>query len=198
MSRRLDLQRLLDAARAAIAAQAIAGSATATAAGRVFDRLDRDSGAQRSSGGARLPVCRHVDQAVANGPALPPPVQATVAAFAALEGDLVWTRRRNASPADAPFYDGHANTTIVGAGGIEERDDVWIGASVLAPNVTYVDHDHPPEEVYLALTPGEWWNARMDWTSPGVGGLIYNPPGILHNMRSGPAPFLALWFLPVG
>lgn len=52
--------------------------------------------------------------------------------------------------------------TILGPGGIEERDDVWVGATLMAPLVTYVDHDHPPEEVYLALTPGEWWNAAMD------------------------------------
>ena len=67
----------------------------------------------------------------------------------------------------------------------------------MAPHVTYVDHDHPPEEVYLALSPGEWWNTDMDWTDPGAGGLIYNRPGIRHAMRSGAAPFLALWFLPI-
>ena len=32
---------------------------------------------------------------------------------------------------------------------------------------------------------------------PGPGGLICNPRGILHAMRAGHAPFLALWFLPV-
>ena len=37
----------------------------------------------------------------------------------------------------------------------------------------------------------------MDWTDPGMNGLIYNPPGIRHAMRAGAAPFLALWFLPV-
>jgi hypothetical protein len=59
-----------------------------------------------------------------------------------------------------------------------------------------VDHDHPPEEVYLSLAPGEWWNAGMDWTDPGARGVIYNPPGIRHAMRSGAGPFLALWLLP--
>jgi len=37
----------------------------------------------------------------------------------------------------------------------------------------------------------------MDWTDPGVDGHIYNAPGILHAMRAGPAPFLALWALPI-
>jgi hypothetical protein len=60
-----------------------------------------------------------------------------------------------------------------------------------------MDHDHAPEEVYLSLSPGEWWNAGMDWTDPGPTGCIYNPPGIKHAMRSGAEPFLALWYLPI-
>ena len=67
----------------------------------------------------------------------------------------------------------------------------------MAPGVRYVDHDHAPEEVYLALSPGEWWNAAMDWTDPGPAGCIYNPPGIFHAMRSGDGPLLALWYLPL-
>ena len=86
---------------------------------------------------------------------------------------------------------------ICGPGGLEVRDDLWIGATLMAPGVTYVDHKHPPAEVYLSLAPGEWWNAEMPWIDPGLGGFIYNPPGIRHAMRAGPAPFLALWFLPL-
>ena len=110
---------------------------------------------------------------------------------------LSWWRRSAAEPGDQPFHDGHANATIIGKDGLEQRDDVQVGVSLMAPNMVYPDHSHPPEEVYAAFTGGEWWNARMDWTEPGAGGLIYNPPGILHAMRSGAKPFLALWMLPV-
>ena len=119
------------------------------------------------------------------------------AAFGALVDRLEWKRRASADPADRAFWDGHANAMICGPGGLEAREDLWIGATVMAPGVTYADHDHPPEEVYLSLTPGEWWNADMDWTDPGARGVIHNPPGIRHAMRSGAGPFLALWFLPV-
>ena len=95
------------------------------------------------------------------------------------------------------FYDGHANAMVAGPGGLEERGDVWIGLSLLAPHVLYPEHSHPPEEVYVALSPGAWWNAGMDWTEPGIGGLVYNPPGIPHTMRSGPKPLLAIWCLPL-
>jgi quercetin dioxygenase-like cupin family protein len=120
-----------------------------------------------------------------------------VHAFAAIEPQLNWTKRTSEDPAHRSFNEGHANARIFGDGGIEERDDVQVGVTVLAPHVRYIDHDHPPEEVYVALSEGEWWNADMDWTEPGPGGLIYNPPGILHAMRSGAKPFLAMWLLPL-
>ena len=125
------------------------------------------------------------------------PLAGIGSAFGAVEGWLAWYRRKSAMPADEPFYSSHANAMLIGPGGLEERDDVQVGVTVMAPGILYPDHDHPPEEVYIALSPGAWWNADMAWTEPGPGGLIYNPPGILHAMRSGSDPFLALWFLPV-
>ena len=140
---------------------------------------------------SRLPVCDWIVPALAmqDGP--------LARAFARIEGQLTWGRRASADPANLAFWDGHANAVILGPGGLEDRKDVWVGATVMAPGVLYPDHNHAPAEVYLPLSPGEWWNAGMDWTDPGIGGFIYNPPGILHAMRAGPAPFLALWFLPI-
>lgn len=148
----------------------------------------------RQDGKARLPVCDWIAPALA---AVAPERAGLAQAFAAVEGQLCWKRRTTADERDPLFWNGHANAVILGPGGIEQRDDLWIGATVMAPGVRYADHDHPPEEVYLSLTPGEWWNARMDWTDPGPTGCIYNPPGIAHAMRSGAGPFLALWYLPL-
>ncbi len=188
------VQRFLDAAEGALRSSAPAGSAAAMAGERVFSRCRALTGL---SGGvaAQLPVCDWIDPALeaAEGG----PRQGLADAFGALVERLEWKRRASADPADRVFWDGHANAMICGPGGLELRDDLWIGATVMAPGVTYVDHDHPPEEVYLSLAPGEWWNAGMDWTDPGATGVIYNPPGIRHAMRSGAGPFLALWVLPV-
>ena len=190
------LQRLLDATEAAIIARS--GMDEARVAGRkIFSALSRRAGPVSSAPPQDLPVCRLLAEALEPSIAAPAPLSTMGEALATLSPRLSWYRRRNADPADAVFWDGHANATIVGLGGLEERPDVWIGATLMAPNVTYVDHHHPPEEVYVALTAGEWWNAEMDWTDPGLGGLIYNPPSILHAMRSGPKPFLAIWCLPV-
>lgn len=195
-SRDSNLQQLIDISQRIIAAS---GHERAIAAGaRVFARLSQRSGESVAVTPARLPACEHnIDAALAGLSARPSPLPELASAFAAIEARLGWYRRRNSETLGQPFRDGHANAMLVGPGGIEERDDVWVGATVMSPHMVYPDHDHPPEEVYIALSPGEWWNAAMDWTEPGPGGIIYNPPGILHAMRSHAQPMLALWFLPI-
>ena len=194
-SRDRNLQAFIDHARSAIGSRS--DSPSQATANRVFQRIAGEVGATNSRQGERIPVGRYLDTAYSDMSVHHAPLAELARSFAALEGQLIWTRRKGASPDNQPFYDGHANAMLMGPGGIEQRDDVWVGVSLMAPNIRYVDHSHAPEEVYLAFTDGEWWNAAMPWTEPGPGGLIYNPPGILHAMRSGEKPFLALWLLPV-
>ena len=52
-----------------------------------------------------------------------------------------------------------------------------------------------PEEIYLVLSGGAWWQAGAAWHEPGRGGIVHNPPGILHAMRGTHVPLLAIWFL---
>lgn len=87
---------------------------------------------------------------------------------------------------------------IIGDGGLEARQDLRMGASLLAPNTFYPNHQHPPEEVYIALTPGHWRQEAGPWREPGIGGLVYNPPNIIHAMQSGASALLAIWMLPPG
>lgn len=169
------------------------------AAERVLGRLSSTVGESVALPAARLPVCgRHLEAALSDMAASPSPMPDLAFAFAALEGRLRWQRRNGADPSNGDFFEGHANAMLIGPGGLEQRDDVWVGATLMAPGVAYPDHSHPPEEVYLALTQGHWWNAESDWTEPGPGGTVYNPPGILHAMRAGTSAFLAFWFLPAG
>jgi Dimethlysulfonioproprionate lyase len=190
MTRDPKLQAFLDASAAAL--RASTSGAAAQAAGRVIDRWETSVG-QIEGRATRLPVCEWVDKAMERQGWR----DELARAFGAIEPMLEWKRRSSASPEDAAFWNGHSNAMILGPGGLEARNDLWVGVTVMAPGVRYVDHDHPPEEVYLSLAPGEWWNAEMDWTDPGPTGAIYNPPGIAHAMRSGTGPFLALWYLPL-
>lgn len=188
------LQTLFDRAETAVLASQNRDGEAHRAARLVFARLRESVGRPSAAEPAQLPVCAHLPAALA---ACPPSRKAVAGALGALLPRLSWGRRKTADPSDTAFWHGHANTLLAGPGGLEERDDLMVGATVIAPGVLYPDHTHPPEEVYLSLTAGEWWNARMDWTDPGPEGLIYNPPGILHAMRAAPGqPFLALWFLP--
>ncbi|MBB4519825.1 quercetin dioxygenase-like cupin family protein [Paraburkholderia fungorum] len=84
---------------------------------------------------------------------------------------------------------------ICGPGGTESRHDVQLGFSVMAPHVRYPAHSHPPEDAYMLFTAGEFRQRGGDWFDPGIGGGIHNPPGSPHAMRSGAAPFLAVWCL---
>ncbi len=68
----------------------------------------------------------------------------------------------------------------------------------MAPEVTYPEHRHAPEELYVVLSPGQWQQSRGDWHEPGAGGIVHNPPNVLHAMRSGSTPLLATWCLWIG
>ena len=196
MTRDSGLQRFLGLAEAAIAAGA--GTEEQRAVGQnVFSAMRDRAGQASCPEPQQVPGCRLLPEIFRNISAEAQPIADLGEAVAELSPRLTWTRRKNADEGGTVFYDGHANATVVGAGGLEERGDVWIALTLMAPRLVYPEHSHPPEEVYVALTPGEWWNAGMDWTNPGIGGLIYNPHGILHTMRSGDQPFLAVWCLPV-
>lgn len=189
------VQRFIEASEAAVMAAAEPGSPAEGVAREVFRRCHARVGGAQEVPPAMLPVCGWLEAALDS--ATEGPRRAVADALEAMVDRLEWERRDASDPANRAFHDGHANALILGPGGLEERDDLWVGVTLMAPGVTYVDHRHPPAEVYLSLAPGEWWNAGMDWTDPGMDRLIYNPPGILHAMRSGDRPFLALWYLPL-
>jgi hypothetical protein len=188
-----ELQRFLDAANAAWEERTVDAEARRTVR-QAFLRLG-EPGLAGSGAGKRLPVCAHLEAARALGQAAAV-VEALVREFRAIEPRLEWRRRSvHDGSASENFAEGHANALIVGPGGLEDRDDVWLGASLLAPGVRYPDHDHAPEEVYLVLSEGEFRHGGSDWFSPGLGGTFYNRPGIRHAMRSGQGPLFAFWVL---
>jgi quercetin dioxygenase-like cupin family protein len=141
-------------------------------------------------------VCkRHLDEALAVKTDRRA-IEVLIERFKALEPLLEWKWRQTYDgSASENFLMSHANTLIVGPGGLEDRQDVWIGATLMAPNVRYPDHTHPPEETYLVLSEGEFQSGQSNWFSPGIGGSFYNSPGIKHAMRSGKNPLFALWAL---
>ena len=196
VTRDSDLQVLVDLIDQSLLARP-RSTATFQASRKIFGALRVRVGLSPEIVPQQLDVCSELVAALAEAKAAVAPMPGLADAFAALQPRLSWWRRKLANPADSRFYNGHANAMLIGPGGLEERDDVMNGVTLMAPHVLYPVHDHPPEEVYLPLTSGHWWNAGMDWNEPGPGGTIYNPPGIAHAMRSGAKPLLALWLLPL-
>ena len=189
------LQLFYDFTEIAIHRRAETCANAGPAAKPVFDALRRAVGGQGKFVPERLPVFDAMEPALRLARTGPSPIPELAATMSDLSPRLQWKRRNSSSPDGTSFHDGHANALVAGPGGLEERVDVWIGISLLAPHVRYPDHRHPPEEVYVSLAGGAWWNENMDWTVPGPGGLIYNEPNVLHAMRTDAQPLLAIWCL---
>jgi hypothetical protein len=196
MIRAQGLQRVVDAAVLAFAGAELAAPATA-ALGRVFERLTTVHPAVAGSS-EDLPVLSLLPQAVANLQLRGGRLWALGLAVADLAPDLPWTTRKIRGPtASAGFEYAHANAVLIGPGGLEPRQDVWVGLSLMAPHTRYPDHDHGPEEVYLLLSDGAFLQGEADWLPRSAGQTVYNTPWIAHAMRATDQPFLALWCLPV-
>jgi quercetin dioxygenase-like cupin family protein len=144
---------------------------------------------------SRLPVCDCLPQALhaAKGGGSEASVMADL--FAALAPNLDWRLRAGAADHGDRFLHGHANALIFGHGDYAVPEKMTLGVSVMAPRVTYPDHSHPPEELYIVLSSGRWRQNKGPWTARGPGELVHNPPGINHGMQAGEAPLLALWLL---
>ena len=198
--RSAQLQDFLTLAQNAIAARVGADTLAARAMARVNaacgDAQARHDQRQENGAVTAPPVCQHLEPAIVALERGPADLAELARALRALSPQMVWRPRASADPI---FTAGHANASILGAEAhaLEQRGDVRIGLSLVAPGVTYPDHHHPPEEVYIVLSGGEWRQNANPWHAPGVGGIVYNPPDIIHAMRAGDEPLLAIWCLPV-
>ncbi|MCW3641111.1 dimethylsulfonioproprionate lyase family protein [Burkholderia cenocepacia] len=161
---------------------------------QVFARLKTpsDNGGRLS---VRYPACEWLDPTLRLVAAVNPTFATVAHLIKSLEPELGWSRRTSGRDGSANYIDGHVNGMVCGPGGAESRDDVQLGFSLMMPNVRYPDHGHPPEEAYVLTTAGEFRQQNGDWFDPGIGSGIHNPRGALHAMRSGAAPFLAIWCL---
>lgn len=144
---------------------------------------------------ARLPVCRRFIPTLRGSLDAAEEVAALARCLMVIEPGLAWRRRPGAAADGVGFEANHANATILGQGGLETRDDLRIGVSLLGPSTTYPEHHHPPDEIYLALSTGEWRQDDGPWFAPGLGNIVFNRSDTRHGMRSGEAGLLAVWVL---
>jgi len=112
-----------------------------------------------------------------------------------LADHLPWYQRPVAN--NQGFMASHVNAQIIGPEGLEVRQDLIVGVTLMRPNIDYPDHHHEPEEIYLVLSDGRWRQDNGDWHTPGLGGLVYNSSDLMHGMKSVNTPLLAIWCLPL-
>ena len=132
---------------------------------------------------------RAMDTAISGSPC----IKALALSLTPIFPKLKWYKREGDYP--KKFIQGHANALIIGKEGLYKLNDLVVGITLLAPKIQYPDHDHPPEEVYITLSDGNWRQNAGVWSSPGLGGLVYNPKNITHSMRAKNEPLLAVWCL---
>lgn len=187
------LQEFFASVHAALASPGTV-EAAASSVKRIFAALETPMPVSGRRG-ASPDVCSHLPAALATARAASPLLARVANAFEKIEPHLTWRGRPGGPSASENFDEGHANAMIAGPGGYEQRDDLWIGASLMAPHVRYPDHTHHPEETYLVLSRGEFKQGDAPWFEPGIGGTLFNVPDIIHAMRSGDAPLFAIWCL---
>jgi hypothetical protein len=190
-----EIQAFLDALFPCLVASTRGDAADAAFVAHLDDRLREPGHASGVRPGPRLEVFDHLDAAIDGLAQAAPSLRRLGAAFATAAPVVPWSRRPHQGSDAERFAAGHGNALLVGPGGAEERADVRLGVSLMAPHIRYPDHSHPPDELYLVLSDGEWRRGDGAWFRPGVAGTVRNPPGIVHAMRAGSAPLLAVWGL---
>jgi len=189
-----DVGRFLVTVREALLFRAAPDAPSHQMAHEIFQALDgplRENAIQP----CHVAACRHLSTAFDLACSGETPVAHAARALRTIEPAFRWWTRADADTYGASFADSHANATIIGPTGLANHDTVQVGVSLVGPKTRYPDHDHPPEEVYLVMSPGEWCNADVSWHEPGMGGIVHNPPGITHAMRTQDDPLLAVWCL---
>ena len=144
---------------------------------------------------SQFPVCDHIPKTLRVTTEISPGLTRLVDAFGLLCPRLNWKRREGLKHEDPRFPESHANATLIGHDGIENHDSVRLGISLIAPDVTYPEHNHPPEEGYLVMGGGDWRQNHGEWFRREPGGTVHNTPNIWHAMRAREAPLLAFWML---
>lgn len=196
------LQTLLDALIGGINDKTVPGTDAARALARVEAAIE-NTGEPGATAPAlpRPPGHSYLQAAVSKAKENGGAAAAAANAIETLDDCVTWYQRQGLRPELADFDEKHALATLIGPadrpGVLELRDDLLVGISLVAPGMIYPDHNHPPEELYLALTDGEWHQDQGPWFAPGPNGIVYNTPNVLHGMRALDEPQLAVWCLPL-
>ena len=189
------LQEFLTATREAIAARTGANAPAATAMQRVSASMDVPASASDFAKPRTLPACAHFDPAIVGAMHGPGDIARVASAIKGLAPELCWKFKASDDPV---FANGHANADILGryrssraTGQCLDRIELDGSRNNLSGSLSSSRGSVPCTFARLMKTRASAWH------EPGLGGIVYNPRGITHAMRSSCQPFLAIWCLPI-
>jgi len=107
---------------------------------------------------------------------------------------LHWGQTYAASDFGQDFLDGYGWVELFGTRGHFANDVVAGGFLLLGPGISYPDHHHVAEEIYIPLTGGaQWRKGEGGFVRRAADEVIHHPSNVNHAMRTGPEPLLALY-----
>ena len=135
-----------------------------------------------------------VDQLDRIGELAPPDAQPLVQLLAEHRDDLCWGQTYNAADFGAAFLQKYGWLEVFGLRGHFANEEVAAGLLILGPGITYPDHHHIAEEIYIPLTGGtEWRMGEGGFHVRRAGEVIHHASNVSHAMRTGEGPLLALY-----
>lgn len=139
----------------------------------------------------RLPCLDQLDRIAELAP---PYAQRLVRLLAEHRNDLRWGQTYNAADFGEAFLQKYGWLEVFGLRGHFTNDEVAAGLLILGPGITYPDHHHIAEEIYIPLTGGtEWRMGEGGFHVRQAGEVIHHASNVSHAMRTGSEPLLALY-----
>lgn len=138
-----------------------------------------------------LPVIEQLSQMLDQaGPAYSELIEALVAAREVLYFGQTYT----ASDFGAKFLDHYGWLKLLGPDGYWHSDVLSSGLLFLGDRITYPQHWHDAEEIYLPVSgDAQWYREGQGWQMQPVGNWIHHPGGIKHGTRTLGQPLIALY-----
>jgi quercetin dioxygenase-like cupin family protein len=141
-----------------------------------------------------LPVCQHLDAALAAAEAAP--LHSIATAIAPLAHTSVWTQNPNyvAQPPSPSFLKNYGYVEWVGPGRAIHSATIRVGILMLGPATEYPEHHHPTEEVYHVISGHALWSKSSEpWHQHPPGAAIHHAPHVPHATKTLAEPLLALY-----
>ncbi|TAN10130.1 MAG: transcriptional regulator [Rhizobiaceae bacterium] len=138
-----------------------------------------------------LPCLTHLDAILARAGQKEKPLVRLIATHAR---SLAWGQTYRADDFGETFLQNYGWVELFGTRGYFANDRLAAGFLLLGGHIHYPDHHHIAEEVYIPLTGGTEWRAGgAGFRTREAGEVVHHPSNVVHAMRTGDVPLLALY-----